>query len=414
MEFDFLDMNFSNRKFVNQLNDEIEKIYPQMLDIRRHIHRNPELSQEESRTAAFIIKTLSEMGIESSSIAENGVMGTIYGNHPDKTDMTVAIRADIDALPIHEETGLPYASSSCGKMHACGHDIHTAILLGAAMVLSNMKDSLKGNIRLLFQPAEETVGGAEKMIEEGCLNNPHVCAVLGMHVNPFIPCGSIQMIKGVMNAASAEVNLEIYGKTCHGAHPETGVDSILAASTVICALQSIISRNIAPTDSGIVTIGTINGGSQRNIIAGKTVCTGIIRALTLSEIDFLKDKVSSMAHSVAEGMGCQCSVYLEDCNPPLENDAHVYDIINAVGKNVLGDTRVIESSVPSLGTDDFAYFCQKVPSLYFNLGVAHDDQKMNFPLHSEKFNPKEDSMKTGILMEVLGCMAILDDLKKTE
>jgi len=400
-----------NEKLTDFCKLKADALYPDICAIRRDFHRHPEIGGEEVQTSARIRDYLSRLGIASELIAGYGVTATICGTHPEKKDITVAIRADIDALPVQEKTDCPFASQTPGVMHACGHDMHTAMLLGTAALLTEIRDHLKGNVKLLFQPAEENYGGAARMILEGCMKNPDVCAVLGVHVAPFIPYGSLEFVEGTMNAASCEMTLDIRGKSCHGAHPETGSDTIVAASTIICALQSVISRNIAPTDAGVITIGTISGGSAPNIITGQTVCTGMIRALTFEERDFLKERIRALACHIAEGFGCQCLITFEDSYPPLINHDQISRIVSDTGRQLLGRDKIIVHRTPSLGADDFAYFCHQVPSLYFNLGTGHEDQTRNYPLHSEYFNPKEDAMKTGILIETLGAMAVIEEIR---
>lgn len=393
---------------IKQCIEITEKIYPEVLKIRRHLHSHPELSGQEIETSKFISQILNSLSIENEHTSNSGITATLYGSHPQNKNLTIAIRADMDALPIEEKTGLPFASAFPGKMHACGHDMHTAILLGTAMLLSKIKHKLKGNIRFIFEPAEETVGGAKVMIEEGALKSPDVSAVIGLHVQPELPCGSVGFVKETMCAASCEFTLIVKGTGCHGAHPDQGSDPILAAASVICALQSIISRNTPPTDPSVITIGSIQGGKKGNIIPDKVICTGIIRSLTEDGRIFIKERLRSLSHLIACGMGCECDIEFKDSYPPLINDDVLLQTMAALSNQVFGKDKVHISDIPSMGADDFAYFSREVPSLYFDIGVAHENTSLNFPIHSEKFNPKEEAIKTGILAEALGVLKMLE------
>lgn len=392
-----------------------EKTAPRAVEFRRYLHTYPELSQQESNTASFISGILDEAAIGNSITDKKGVIATLYGTKYDSSGTNqsyspaaCAIRADIDALPIQEKTGLSFSSVFPGKMHACGHDMHTAILMGTALVLAQAKELIKGCVRFLFQPAEETVGGAKDMINAGALENPKVSAVLGLHVNPDLPCGNIGLVQGTMTAASTEFTLHINGCGCHGAHPERGADPVLASSAIIMALQSIVSRNISPVRPSVITVGSIYGGTKGNIIPGNVICKGIIRALTNHERDFIKERVLAVCTSTAQAMGCSCSVSFCDSYPALENDNRMTEFIKNLASEVLGKENVLISCEPSMGADDFAYFAQSVPSLYFDLGVGSDSSAAEFPLHSEKFNPNEDAIKTGILMESLAAVRLLE------
>lgn len=389
------------------LTELTEEIYPKVVQVRRHLHSHPELSGQEKNTAAFISDTLAKAGIESTVTPENAVIANLHGSWPPQ-GKTVAIRADIDALPLEEQTGLAFASVFPGKMHGCGHDMHTAVLIGTAMLLSMKRSLLKGNVRFLFEPAEETVGGAKKLILDGALDSPKVSSLIGLHVNPALPSGTVGFVEGIMTAASCEFILHISGKGCHGAHPDQGSDPILAASSIITALQSIASRNIPPTAPAVVTVGSICGGTKGNLIPDNVLCKGIIRALTEQNRSFIKERVLSISSSISEAMGCTCQVLFADSYPALKNNDGLTEILSGVAVKLLGEDRVEISREASMGADDFAYFAKEVPSLYFDLGVGRDNPCHNFPLHSSKFNPEESAMKTGILMESLGAIRLLE------
>jgi len=270
---------------------ELNKIKDWMVEIRRDFHRNPELGMKEFRTRDKIVEYLEILGIEYEKVAGTGVVGIIRGRDANKT---VALRADMDALPIQDEKDAVYRSIIPGKMHACGHDAHVAILLGAARVLKENQKQLNGNVKLFFQPAEETVGGAKPMIEAGAMQNPKVDAVFGLHVASDIPVGEIGIKYGQMNASSDTIKIMIRGKSSHGAYPQEGIDAIMITGQVITALQSIVSRNVDPRSSAVVTIGTIQGGTQGNIIADKVELVGTVRTLDSDTRLLVLDRIKNI------------------------------------------------------------------------------------------------------------------------
>lgn len=403
-----------NQNTIQSYKSRIENIYPQIVDIRRRIHSNPELSEHEKETSALVAAILDELNIPYEYMAGFGICATIYGRHPENKGVTVGIRADMDALPVTEDTDLQYASAIPGIMHACGHDIHTSMLIGTATLLAADVNNLKGNIRLIFQPAEETIGGAERMIQQGCLKNPDVSSVIGFHVSADAPAGVIQLVNGPMSAASTEFTLEIEGISSHGAHPQNGSDALLAAAHIVTALQSVVSRNLDPLASGVVTVGTFNSGTKANIISGKTTCSGIIRALSLESRAFIKERVKRISELTAESYGCTCNVQFKDSYPSLENDSKLFELAKSLGEQALGSDKIFTSHITSMGAEDFAYFCHSVPSFYMNLGTAHSDRSLNYPLHSNKYNPVEESMKNGILMEILTALSIIETENQKE
>ena len=279
-------------------------IRPWLVEIRRSIHRHPELGLEEERTADFIGAKLEEMGVEYQRTG-TAIVGLVRGAKPGKT---VALRADIDALPIREETGAEYASARDGIMHACGHDAHTTILLGAARWFAERRAGLSGTIKLLLQPAEETVGGAETMIKNGCMENPHVDYVLGLHVMPYLPVGRIETKKGALNGSSTELDFTVRGTSCHAAYPEVGIDAIMIAAHVITALHSLVSRFVSPLDAAVLTIGTINGGTVSNVIANEVTMKSTLRTTSDATRDMLVDKARAIVQSIPASFGGSGSV----------------------------------------------------------------------------------------------------------
>ena len=274
---------------LEQLHKQVADVFDEVAAFRRDIHMHPELSEHEARTETKICDWLNALDIPyEKGIAGHGICATIYGQ---RTDKTAAIRADIDALPVTEQTGLPYASQNAGVMHACGHDMHTSILLGVAKILKANQASLPGTVRLLFQPSEETIGGARQMIEVGCLQDPDIKNIIALHVEPNVDCGKLEFIKGYMNAASCEFYLTVKGKSCHGAHPEGGIDVLPPACAIVSGLQTIVTRNLPATTPAIITVGRFHSGTANNIVSGEAKLGGILRTFDLSLRESIKQRI---------------------------------------------------------------------------------------------------------------------------
>ena len=338
-------------------------------------------------------------------MAETGIVALIRGA---SEGPVIGLRADMDALPIHEDhPELPWRSQHDGVMHACGHDAHTAVLLGAATVLASMKDELHGSVKLFFQPAEETIGGAERMIAAGCLENPHVDYTLGLHVSPDLPAGQIGIKYGQMYAASDMLTLKIYGKSCHGAHPDEGVDAIVIAANIINAVQTFVSRNVSATDSAVCTFGTIHGGNVRNQIADYVEMTGIIRTLDPQTRMFARERVRTICEQTAAMLGGRAELIVEPSYSPLINDDAVVDTVRETAAEILGAENVILRKVPSLGVEDFAYFAAERPSCFYHLGCAVDDPK-RCVAHSRFFDIDEACIPVGIELQVASVLALMN------
>lgn len=380
-------------------------IIPEVIRIRREFHAHPELSGKEVETNKRICRYLDEYGIEyKSGYAGYGVVGIIRGGEKGKT---VGIRADIDALPIYEDNNLEYKSVNEGIMHACGHDAHTAILLGTAMILKGMERHLKGNVKLFFQPQEEAIGGAEQMIKEGCLDNPKTDHVIGLHVMPNVPTGKVELRYGKLNGNTGNVKITVKGKSGHAAYPDTAVDAIVIAAHIITALQTMVSRNISPLKSVVLTIGKINGGEKSNIIAKEVVLSGTLRALDTQTRNKAKEFIKKISENVAIGLGGNAEVDFKDGYIELINDDNVMKIVEETANEVVGRENIVYKEFPSLGGEDFSYFTDRVPSAFFHLGCGNEELKINAPLHSDKFALDEDCLKTGIEMEVRTVLKLL-------
>ena len=375
-----------------------EKFLNEIISWRRDIHSHPELSQNESRTSELVAKVLEGLGLEvTRSVGGLGVVGLLKGKNNGKT---IALRADMDALPLNEETELPYASQTQGVMHACGHDTHTAILLGAACALTGMRDRLNGSVKFIFQPAEELnpTGGAPGMIRDGVLENPHVDALLALHVWPVYETGKIAVRPGALMAASDRIFLTVHGRTAHGSRPDQGNDAIVTAANVITGLQPIISRSVSPLDSAVLTIGTIHGGYRYNVIPDTVKLEGTVRTLSPEVQSRIPELITRTAKGIAEALGSSCDVEYVKGYPPLLNDAGLFGLVCESVRKVLGDEALIVADEPDLAAEDFAFFARERPALMVWLGCRpHDVKVEDAPkLHNTKFCPDENCFKYGV------------------
>lgn len=385
-----------------------EEIKDLLIEYRRDFHRNPELGFEEHRTSDRIKEFLDNEGIEYFETAGTGICALIKG----KGGRTVGIRADMDALPIQDMKTCEYSSKAAGKMHACGHDAHTAILMGAAKILNGMRDSLNGSVVLLFEPAEETTGGARIMISEGVLEKPYVEAVIGLHVDENIDSGKVGVKKGVVNAASNPFTIRIKGKGGHGARPEATVDPVVIASSVVMNLQTIVSRELTPTVPSVLTIGTINGGTAQNIIPEEVVLSGIIRTMTTEHREYVKMRLREIAEGVSLSMRGTCQVDIEESYPCLYNDDSMLELLKDSAAEQLGEDNVIDLDKPSLGVESFAYFSMERPSVFYFLGCRNEEKGITHPAHSSKFDIDEDCMAVGVAVHCAAAYKYLNDKEK--
>ncbi|GAB1432202.1 M20 family metallopeptidase [Spirochaetota bacterium] len=374
-----------------------------LVEIRRSIHKNPEPGLEEYKTAALVEKLLSELDIEYE---RNGtaIVGIVRGTGHGKT---VALRADMDALPIQEENEVEYKSQRPGFMHACGHDAHTAILIGAAKLFSGLRSSLAGNIKLFFQPAEESTGGAENMIKDGCLENPRVDHVLGLHVQPYLPVGKIEIKKGAVNGSSTSLHFFVRGKSCHAAYPEQGIDAIMIAGHLITALHSLVSRYVSPLESAVLSIGRINGGSRSNILADEVNMVATLRTSSNSIRDMLVEKVKALADGISAGFGGTAQINVEYGYIALVNDDRVVDIVVDSARQLLGLDSVAWKEKPSMGVEDFSYFARERPSAFYNLGCGNPARGIAAVPHSPRFDIDEDCLPIGVAIQAAAALSLL-------
>lgn len=379
---------------LEKINNLTDADRDKIVEYRRWIHNNPELSGNEKETAAYVASVLEANDIDiKRDVGGYGVVGLIKGEGDGKT---LALRADMDALPLQDNKKCDYASKVQGVMHSCGHDAHTAILLGVATVLSKVRKELDGNVKLIFQPSEEKAdGGARIMIEEGVLEDPLPSAIIALHVMPELPVGTIGCKSGVMTASSDRLSITLYGKSGHAARPHQTIDAVLVAAKVVTALQHIISRRIDPLHPAVITIGTIRGGSAENIVADKVELTGTVRSLNPDIRDQLPQLIEQVVKGTTMAMGASYQFNYAKGEPSLVNAEAVYSAIMESGRDILGKDNVIELSEPTMGSEDFALFAEKVPGALFRLGVGNPVKKIIYPLHHKLFDIDEDALLIG-------------------
>ena len=363
--------------------------------IRRHIHANPELSYQEYETAAYVAAQLRKLGLEpQEGVADTGVTALIKGRNPESK--TVALRADMDALPIHEANEVDYKSKNEGVMHACGHDVHTSSLLGTARILQELKGDFEGSVKLVFQPGEErNPGGASLMIKAGVLENPKPAHMVGQHVMPYIPTGKVGFREGMYMASADEIYLTVKGKGGHAALPDRVVDPILIASHIVVALQQVISRNANPKTPTVLSFGSIQGGTATNIIPEEVKLKGTFRALNEEWRFDAHKRIRKMAESIAEGMGGSCEVNISVGYPYLTNDPGTTSIARKAAESYLGAENIVDLDL-WMGAEDFAFYSHEVPSCFYRLGTGNDAKGTNVGVHTPYFNVDEDAMETGI------------------
>lgn len=364
-----------------------------LIEMRRHLHQIPELADEEFKTSSYVADELSKLGIEvKTDIAKTGVVGILKGNG----DKTIALRADMDALPVTEENDIEYKSRYEGKMHACGHDAHMSMLLGAAMILSKLKAHLKGNVKFIFQPSEERVkGGAKIMIEEGVLDDPKVDAILGLHSDPTMQTGKIGYKSGVLMAFTSEFTILLKGTGGHAASPHRSIDPVVMASDVINELQKIPSRRIRPLDPVVVTIASIHGGSIYNIIPNEVELKGTVRVLKMELVDKVKGMIDDILKAITGIYGGEYRFDFVKGYPVLKNDEAFTIFMSKIIKTLFGEENAIELADPLMGGEDFAYYLQKIPGTFLRLGVGNEEKGSTYPWHHPRFNIDEDALPLG-------------------
>ena len=392
-------LNLPCSKITQDLKNRIKRLSKGYLKevtlIRRHLHAHPELSSKETLTAAFISKQLSAWGIEhQTGIAGHGIVGIIRGNVPG--DKVIALRADMDALPIREANQVPYISKNAGVMHACGHDVHMASLLGTARILKSLEGELKGTVKLIFQPSEEKYpGGALPMIKAGVLENPRPGFIIGQHVFPELEAGKIGLRSGKYMASTDEVHLTIKGKGGHAAIPHKVIDPVVITAHIILALQQIVSRNAQPTTPSVLSFGRILADGQANIIPDEVMVSGTMRTFDEEWRMEMQKRIRTISTSIAEGMGGQCEVSILKGYPFVYNDPRVTEKVRAYAEEYLGKENVEELDM-RMTAEDFSYFAQEIPGCFYRLGVMNEARGITSNLHTSTFDVDESSLETGM------------------
>ena len=387
---------------------EAKEISDWIIELRRELHRHPELMYEEVKTSALVRRELDNLGIPyKSPIAKTGVLASIgNGNGP-----CVALRADMDALPIHEETDVEFKSEIDGKMHACGHDCHTAMLLGAAKILKSKESEINGTVKLFFQPAEEGGAGGKLMRDEGALENPKVERIFGLHVWPQMPTGQIGSKKGTFLAATSFLDLTIKGVGGHAAVPHLTRDPVLTSAQIITNLQSVISRELDPLDSGVVSISAIHGGMAANVIPSEVKILGTLRSLTMDGLKGLQRRVKEIAEKIAEAHECEAIVeYPGNDYPPTVNDGDMWNFAKNIGKDMLGEENVNELDAV-MGGEDFAYYTEQVKGCFVVLGVQNKEIDAIYSVHHPMFKADEQALHIGTALHTTFALNSLKELK---
>lgn len=371
-----------------------EEAYAEVVKIRRELHCFPETGRKEFMTTDKIISCLEKWGIEYERVLETGVVAVISGENE---GAVTALRADIDALPIKEKADVPFISQNEGVMHACGHDMHTAALLGAAKIINENKSALSGKVKFIFQPDEEGDGGAQRLVEKGIMSD--VTRVFGLHVRPEMKTGTLSVKYGKFYAASDIFEIDVKGKSGHCAEPHKNTDAIVIGAQIITALQSLVSRNISPLDSAVVTIGTANGGTFRNTISGDFSITGITRSLGNETRMLLRERIVQTAKGIAQAMGGDCEVRIIESYPGIINDDTATEFIKQKAAEILGSDNVSVLSEPFMTTEDFGYYLENAQGCFYHIGCDSE-----YPLHSDRFCPDEKALITAMAMHIASVM----------
>ncbi|MFN4279078.1 M20 family metallopeptidase [Thermosynechococcus sp.] len=370
-----------------------QTLTPRLIEIRRHLHRYPELSGQEHQTAAYVAGVLSSAGLSvQQDVGKVGVMAELVGNP--KEERLLAIRTDMDALPIQERTGLEFSSKHGGVMHACGHDVHTTVGLGTAMVLAALREEFPGRVRFIFQPAEEIAQGASWMIADGAMKG--VSAILSLHVFPNLPAGEVAVRYGALTAAADDIELTILGESGHGARPHEAVDAIWIAAQVVSALQQAISRTQNPLRPVVLTFGKIQGGRAANIIADQVTLQGTVRSLHPETRANLPDWIEQIVANVCHAYGARYRLDYRRGIPGVENTPYLSQLLAEAATDVVGASHVHILPEPSLGAEDFALYLEHAPGAMFRLGVGFRDRP-NYPLHHPEFDVDEQAIPVGVM-----------------
>ena len=387
-------LNAPNQLSLKNIRPQIKELQGELVAWRRRIHQKPELGFQEEITADFIAEKLQQWSIpHQTKIAKTGIVALIEGAKPGKV---IAIRADIDALPIQEANEVPYRSQHDGKMHACGHDGHTAIALGTAYYLWQHKEALHGTVKIIFQPAEEGPGGAKPMIEEGVLENPHVEQIFGLHLWNNLPVGTVGVRSGALMAASERFSCKIIGRGGHGAMPDQTIDSIVVASQIVNALQTVVARNVNPLDSAVVTIGEFHAGTAFNVIADSAFLNGTVRYFNPNLESVIPQRIESIIAGICDSHGAKYDLDYQQLYPATINDPQMAELVRCVATEVVETPPGVVPECQTMGGEDMSFFLQKVPGCYFFLGSANLDKGLAYPHHHPRFDFDETVLAMGV------------------
>jgi hippurate hydrolase len=380
---------------------------PEIIEIRHHLHAHPELSYQEFETSKFVQHKLKEYGISFEIKATTGVIGLIKGKNPESR--TIALRADMDALPITEQNEVPYKSKNTGVMHACGHDVHTSCLLGAAKILSETKNEWEGTIKLFFQPGEEkNPGGASLLIKEGALENPKPEAIFALHVNPQLEVGNLSFREGITMASADEIYITIKGKGGHAAAPHWTIDTILVASHLVVSLQQIISRHNSPFSPSVLSITSFHGGFTTNVIPTEVKLMGTFRAMDEEWRFKAHDLIRKQTKELVESMGAEVDIHIDVGYPCVYNNEGLYTKAKKIAEEFMGTPDKVGETEMRMGAEDFGYYSQKIPGCFFRLGTANKEKGITAGVHTPLFNIDETAIETGIgIMATFGAIANL-------
>jgi hippurate hydrolase len=384
----------------NKIKELAHQLAPSFVEVRRHLHAHPELSYQEVQTSAYVQAQLKKMCIPFQVMSSTGVVGIIEGNNPNSR--ILALRADMDALPIEEKNEVTYRSVNLGVMHACGHDVHTSVLLGAAQILFELRNQWSGTVKLIFQPGEEkNPGGASYMIRDGVLTDPAPQGIIALHVHPGLPCGQLSFRKGRVMASADEIYITIRGKGGHAAAPHLTADTLLIASHLVVSLQQIISRNNNPVTPSVLSICSIQGGNTTNVIPSEVKLMGTFRAMDEKWRYQAHELIKKQTSSLVEGMGAEVDIHIDVGYPAVDNHPAFTDEVWKRAADWLGKENVSETEI-RMGAEDFGYYSQQIPGCFFRLGVRNEAKGIVHQVHTPLFNIDEQAIEIG-----MGTMALL-------
>lgn len=393
-------MSIFHTEYVKQQASLMEE---ELIAIRRHLHAHPELGTKEVKTDEIITGYLTNWGIPFQfPVADTGIVATVQGKVGEKYAHklpVVALRADIDALPLQEDKNRPYCSLNDGVMHACGHDAHTAIALAVAHFLKKHEGEWGGIVKFFFQPAEETCGGAERMVEAGCMENPHVDYVIGLHMMPTLEYGEVELRYNDLNAASDELTILVHGRSTHCSHPEQGVDAIVMACAVVQNLQTVISRSLPPLKNAVLSMGTIEGGTAHNIIANQVRLTGTLRTTDNILRRHLQERIRCIVEETCKAYGGKGELVIHPGYDALVNDNEIVDVVKEAAARRLDLAHIHFKEHPSLGVEDFSFFLNKAAGAFYHLGCACREKGITAPLHSPDFDIDERALSLGFELQ---------------